>query len=501
MRSLFYVPIFVSGQTTHLLEKTERSLLSSVKGLSDVFGFDTGVTSGTLGGNLPKLAQKLLDLLPLSGVKLSFKLGHRLLSVNDEALALVGLFNDKSAGFVRLGVLLRVGNHLFNLVVGETGRRSNGHRLLTVGSLVNGRNVNDTISVDVEGDLDLRNTFRCRRKAGELEVTEKLVVSNQFSLSLVHLNLDGGLTVSGSGESLGLLGGDSSVSVDETSEDTTKGLDTKGKGGNIEKENVSNVTGKNTGLDRSTDGDRFVRVDTLTRLPTESRLDSLNDLGHSAHTTNENDVVDLGSLDTRVAKSLLTGLNSSVNERLDNGFETGTGEVEVDVLRTLRSSSDVRKRDVGGTGRRQLALGLLGSFPDSLNSHSVARNVNTCLLLELGQDVVDKSDVEVFTTKMGVTVGRLDLENTLLHLKDRDIESTTTQVVDSNHRGLVLVETIGKSSGSRLVDDTKDFKTSDRASILGSLTLRVVEVSRDSDDWSGGQLLMLQNQMYTYRHA
>lgn len=483
------------------MEKTERSLLSSVKGLSDVFGLDTGVTSGALSGDLPKLAQKLLDLLPLSGVKLSLKLGHGLLSVDDEALALVGLLNDKSAGLVRLGVLLRVGNHLFNLVVGETGRRSNSHRLLTVGCLVNGRNVNDTVGVDVEGDLDLRNTLGCRRKASELEVTEKLVVSNQLSLTLVNLNLDGGLTVGGCGESLGLLGRDSGVSVDETSEDTTKSLDTEGKGGNIKKENVGNITGKNTCLDRGADGDGLIRVDTLARFPTESRFDSLNDLGHSTHTTNENDVVDLRSLDTSVAKSLLTGLNSPVNKRLDNGFETSTGKVKVDVLRTLRGSSNVRKRDVGGAGRRQLALGLLGSFPNSLNSHSVARNVNTSLLLELSQDVVDKSNVEVFTTKMGVTVGGLDLENTLLHLKDGDIESTTTQVVDSNHRGIVLVEAIGKSSGSRLVDDTKNLKTCDGTSILGSLTLRVVEVSRDSDDWSEGQLLMLQNQLYTYRRA
>lgn len=113
-----------------------------------------------------------------SGVKLSFKFGYGFFSVDYEVFVFVGFFNDKLVGFVCFGVFFRVGNYLFNFVVGEIGRRSNSYRLFMVGCFVNGRNVNDIVGVDVEGDLDLRNIFGCRRKVSELEVIEKFVVLN-----------------------------------------------------------------------------------------------------------------------------------------------------------------------------------------------------------------------------------------------------------------------------------------------------------------------------------
>jgi len=57
-----------------------------------------------------------------------------------------------------------------------------------------------------------------------LEVSEHLVVANELTFSLEDLDLDSGLTISGGGEGLRLLGRDSGVSVDETGEDTSEGL-------------------------------------------------------------------------------------------------------------------------------------------------------------------------------------------------------------------------------------------------------------------------------------
>ena len=44
-----------------------------------------------------------------------------------------------------------------------------------------------------------------------------------------------------------------------------------------------------------------------------------------------------------------------------------------------------------------------------------------------------------------------------------------------------MVETVSKSSGGGLVDDTENFKTGDGTSILGGKTLRVVEVGWDTE--------------------
>jgi hypothetical protein len=46
-------------------------------------------------------------------------------------------------------------------------------------------------------------------------------------------------------------------------------------------------------------------------------------------------------------------------------------------------------------------------------------------LLELVQQVLQELLIEVLTTKHGVTVGGLHLEDTTVDLQDRDIESST----------------------------------------------------------------------------
>lgn len=406
--------------------------MSGVKGSLDVIGLDGRVTSDTLGRDLSELGEKLLDLLSLTSVELGLELGQRLLSLGDEVLSLVGLLDDHSSLLVALGVSLSIGNHVLNLLVGKTRRRGDGHRLLSAGSLVVGGDVDNTVGVDVKGDLDLRDTLGRRGEVGELEVTEKLVVSGQLSLSLVNLDLDRGLAVGSGGEGLGLLGGNGGVSVDQSSEDTTESLDTEGERGNIKQQDVGNVSGKDTGLDRSSDGDSLVGVDTLAGLFAKERLDGLGNLGHSGHTTDKDDIVDLRSLDSGIGERFLARLDCSVDEGLDELLESGSGQVLVDVNRSLGSSRNVRQRDVGGSGAGKLTLGLLGSLTDSLDGHSVTRDVNAGLLLELGKDVVDERNVEIFSTKVGVTVGGLDLEDSLLHLKDGDIESSSTEIVNGD---------------------------------------------------------------------
>jgi hypothetical protein len=129
------------------------------------------------------------------------------------------------------------------------------------------------------------------------------------------------------------------------------------------------------------------------------------------------------------------------------------------------------------------ALGTLTSATETTDSTGVIGDVVLGLTLELRLEMLKKGIIEVLTTKMGVTGGSLDGKYTPSDVKERDIKSSSSQVEDQDillSLGL-LIKTVSNGSGSGLVDDTQNFKTSNRTSVLGSQTLGVVEVSGNAN--------------------
>ena len=89
---------------------------------------------------------------------------------------------------------------------------------------------------------------------------------------------------------------------------------------------------------------------------------------------------------------------------------------------------------------------------------------------------------------MRITVGRLDLEDTLAQLQDGDVERAAAQVVHGDLLVVLLVQPVGERRGGGLVDDPLDVEAGDAPGILGCLALRIVEVRRDGDDRLGDLL-------------
>jgi hypothetical protein len=465
----------------HLVEEAQAGLLELVGLGLHVLGRDLALARLALGDELTERSDLLTDGIGLGLVDTVLELLEGLLGVVGDGVGTVGGLNGGLALLVRASVLLGIVDHALDLLLAQTGAGSDGDRLVLVGRLVLGTNVDDGIGINVEGDLNLGDTTVRRGNANELEVAEELVVTDELTLTLVDLDLDSGLEVGGGGEGLGLLGGNSGVAVDQTGENTAESLNTERQRGDIEKEEVSDLSRKDTTLDRGTDGNSLIRVDGLGGVTAEDALDGLSDLGHTGHATNEDDILDVLGLEAGILEGLADGVNGPRDEGLDQTLELSAGHLGVDVLRAGSVGGDEGKVDVGLEGRRQLNLGLLGGLTDTLDGHAVAREVDALLGLELLDEVTDKGDVEVLTTKVSVTVGGLDLEYTAGDLKNGDIESTSAKIVDSDN-AVVLLETVGKSSGGRLVDHTHDVKTRDLTGVLGGLTLLVVEVGRDSDN-------------------
>jgi hypothetical protein len=124
--------------------------------------------------------------------------------------------------------LLSFIDHALDLLLRQTALVvGDGDAVRLAGCLVGGRDVENTVGVNVESDLDLRNTTRSGRDTGEFELAEKVVVLGARTLTLVHLDEHTGLVVGVCRERLGLFGGDGCVTLDERSHDTTSGLDTE----------------------------------------------------------------------------------------------------------------------------------------------------------------------------------------------------------------------------------------------------------------------------------
>ena len=95
----------------------------------------------------------------------------------------------------------------------------------------------------------------------------------------------------------------------------------------------------------------------------------------------------------------------------------------------------------------------------------------------------EESIIEILTAEMGITSGCLDGKDTTVDIQERNIESSSSKIKDEDillRLGLTI-KAVGDSSSSRLIDDTKNIKTSNGTGVLGSKALRVVEVSGNTD--------------------
>lgn len=109
------------------------------------------------------------------------------------------------------------------------------------------------------------------------------------------MDQDSRLVVGSGGEDLTLLRGDDSIAGDELSEDSAGGLDTKGEGVDVYKENLLSVFSprEDTTLNGGTVRDSLIRVDSLRGLlAIKELLEELLNLGDTSRSTNENDLSD-----------------------------------------------------------------------------------------------------------------------------------------------------------------------------------------------------------------
>lgn len=212
----------------------------------------------------------------------------------------------------------------------------------------------------------------------------------------------------------------------------------------------------------------------------------------TSRSTNEDDVVDLGSIHLGVLENLLDGVESGTEsdgvDLLESSSGDGRGEVGSLHKFNERGSANESKpnsrkerdetyleqrinlnRSLRNTRKRPLRP--LTSGPQPPKRPGVLRNIQLGLLLEVLLEVLQKGVVKVFSSQVGVSSSSFDSEDSTRDGEKGDIESSSSQV--ENEDELLLLglfsrfsESVGDGGGSGLVDDSENVEAGDSSGVL-----------------------------------
>jgi len=227
------------------------------------------------------------DLLPVLVGELVFELGvvELLLGLVADLLQVVllsdSLLEDIILGLVDLGLF----DHRLDLVLRKSVRVVlDLDRLGDTFGFLTGCDLQETVGVNLIGDFDLWDTSRGRWDTVEMELTKLVVIFRHGSLSLKYFDENTGLVVLEGSEYLGLFCRDGCLPWDKGGHDLSRRLNSKRKRNGVNNQKVLHLLSagstKNSGLDASSKGDGFIRIDPPVGLFTiEEVFDETLDLG------------------------------------------------------------------------------------------------------------------------------------------------------------------------------------------------------------------------------
>jgi len=122
---------------------------------------------------------------------------------------------------------------------------------------------------------------------------------------LVNHDVDGWLVVFGGREDLALGGWDCGVPWDKRSHDSAKGLNSKGKRSDVEKDDILNVAGDDGALKGSTTADGFVWVDGKVDFVAGDLTDHILDGWHTDGAADHKDLTEVAVFEFGISHGFL----------------------------------------------------------------------------------------------------------------------------------------------------------------------------------------------------
>ncbi len=218
------------------------------------------------------------------------------------------------------------------------------------------------------------------------------------------------------------------------------------------------------------------------RLSFKKFLDALLDRRHAGHAADQNHLIDIFSTQTGVFHCRSAGRFKFIQQVANQCFQFGPGELNVQVFGSAGIGGDKGKIDIGFHRCRQFHFGFFGGFFQPLQRHFVIAQIDALILLEFIRQVINKPQIEIFTTEMGIAIGGLNFKNAFADFQNGDIKGAAAQIKNRNFFLTFFVQTVGQRGRRGLIDNSQYIQTGNLAGILGCLALAVIKISRYRND-------------------
>lgn len=152
---------------------------------------------------------------------------------------------------------------------------------------------------------------------------------------------------------------------------------------------------------------------------------------------------------------------------------------------TRRISGQIGKIDFGRCGGGEFNFGFFSGFSDSLDGHFVFGDVNSTLDFEFILNVLLDHGIKIFSSTRSISVSGFNFKHSIGDFENRDIEGSSSEIIDCDQFSIVFVKSISKSSGGGFVDNSLNVKSGYFSGIFGGLSLGIVEIGGDSHDSFG----------------
>ena len=415
------------------------------------------------------------------GAQLQRRITQATLRLGHQGLSPVAAIDFGLAAPILAGLLLGLFDQLVDLVFTEIRAALNTHTLLAAGGAIGGRHLQQTVGIDIERHLHLRDASRRRRDAGQAEAAQALVALGHLPLALKHVDLHGTLIRLRCAEHIALAHRDGAVARNQHLHHPTDRLQAKGERGDVVEHQIAQLAGEDAGLHSRTNRHHLIGVHRLAGLERNQGAHHLLHHRHAGGTAHQHHVVDVFSRQPGIAQGALHRPQQAIEQIGAEALEAAALERGFNVQRTGLTRGDERQGNRRALHTAELDLGFLRRFGEPLQRLTVAAQVDAVILLELIRQPVHDAAIPVVATELRITAGGLHIEHTLGNAQHRHIEGATAEIEHQHPLHRAAIEAVGQGSRGGFVQNPLHADARQPACIAGGLTLGVVEIGGNGD--------------------